>query len=161
VKPWKAICAALVIFAAGLATGIFTDRSIPNPSHNNGGPPPFQGPGRMDRRKAFLEKLDNEVKLTPDQRKQVEALLAESQERIKKMWEPVQPKVHEEYHNTREKINGLLTPEQQDLYAKWRAKMGKDGHDHDRERKEGERKRENKLETNSPSIPDATPVDLK
>lgn len=77
--------------------------------------PAVNAPVRNDRRKAYLAKLDNELKLTPEQHKKVEELLATSQDRIRKNW-------RDEYQQTREQINALLTPEQQEIYKKMRAK---------------------------------------
>jgi Spy/CpxP family protein refolding chaperone len=148
VKSWTVICAALVIFAAGLVTGVFADRAaVAARTEHVSPPPPFQG--RPDHRR-FLEKLDKELNLTPDQHKQIEGLLAASQDRIKKLWEPVRPKVHEEYHQTREEINKLLTPEQQELYKKMRAKMGRP-EGRERDRKDGEPK--SGAQTNAETLP--------
>jgi hypothetical protein len=139
VKPWKAIAAALVIFAAGLVTGLAVARTLAEKSITHAAPPPPAQRG--DRRKEYLAKLDRELHLTAEQHQQAEQLLTASQERIKKNWEEVHPKMREEYQRTREEINKLLTPEQQELYKAMRAR---------REHKDGTgRKHTNESEVNA------------
>ncbi len=62
--------------------------------------------------KDFLERLDRELKLTPDQHKQIDQVLDEGQKRTKEIWDRIAPEVRQEMKNSREKILNLLTPEQ-------------------------------------------------
>ena len=62
--------------------------------------------------KDFLERLDRELKLTPEQHKQIDQVLDEGQKRTKEIWDRIAPEVRQEMKNSREQILNLLTPEQ-------------------------------------------------
>ena len=111
-NTWKVILATMVIFGTGVITGgIVVDRvaqrSRPHHPPTNK-PPGSPGGTRVD----FLRKAERELDLTPQQREQTEKVIAGSQERIKKMMEPVNPKIREELQRTREDFRAILTPEQ-------------------------------------------------
>lgn len=109
---WKVIFAALIIFVAGGVTGGAIVRAFPRtqPKKVTGQPAPFNG----DHRRNYLQRLDKEVQLTPEQRAKIEKILADGQERMKKLWEPVAPKAKDEYKRTRQEISEILTPEQRE-----------------------------------------------
>jgi len=119
VYRWRVILATVVIFLAGAASGGVVVRTyapkIVKRTHIS---PPL--PIGQDRRDEYLAKLDRELQLTPEQRKQVEAILCESQKRMKEIWEPLEPDVKEEYRRTRREISEVLTPEQQAKMKQWR-----------------------------------------
>jgi Spy/CpxP family protein refolding chaperone len=112
VTRWKVILSAIIIFVAGAATGAAISRGFPRamPKRTNGQPAPFNG----DHRRSYLQRLDREVQLTPDQRAKVEKILSDGQARMKKLWEPVAPRAKEEYRRTRQEISEVLTPEQRE-----------------------------------------------
>ena len=117
--PWKAWLAVLVIFAAGIFTGVMTTRMLTaepatRPAAN--APLPISPEKRMD----YLARLDREVQLTPEQRAEIEQIIAGSQERLRELWDPVAPKVREEYRSTRRQIASLLTTEQKEALEKAR-----------------------------------------
>ena len=116
---WRVILATVVIFLAGAATGGVVVRTyapkIVKRTHIS---PPL--PIGQDRRDEYLAKLDRELQLTPQQRQKVEAILCESQKRMKEIWEPFEPEVKEEYRRTRREISEVLTPEQQAKMKQWR-----------------------------------------
>jgi Spy/CpxP family protein refolding chaperone len=60
----------------------------------------------------FLRRAERDLNLTPAQREQADKILAASQERSKKIMEPVQPKIREELQDTREQFRAVLTAEQ-------------------------------------------------
>lgn len=106
---WQVILAAVVIFLAGIATGALATRALtPAPAARPSAPLPLG----LDRRHAYLERLDREVDLTPEQRLQVEKIIAASQERIRALWEPIAPEAREAYRAARREIAALLTPAQ-------------------------------------------------
>lgn len=70
-----------------------------------------RGPG-WDQRTSFMRKLQSQLNLTEDQHKRIEAILNESQERVKKLWDQVAPEAREEYRRTQNRIREELTPEQ-------------------------------------------------
>ena len=121
---WKVIFAVVVIFAAGAATGALSLRSLaPEPSHQKAPPPPAPP---FPSAKAYIEKLDRQVQLTDDQRAKVEEILMESQERMKKLWEPISPMAREEFRRTRKEISEILTEEQREQWKKnWRHRDGR------------------------------------
>ncbi len=108
-----------MIFLAGVATGAVAVRTyapkIVKRTHIS---PPL--PIGHDRRQEYIAKLDRELQLTPEQRTKVEAILAESQNRMKQIWEPLEPEVKEEYRRTRREISEILNPEQQAKMKQWR-----------------------------------------
>jgi Spy/CpxP family protein refolding chaperone len=135
VNPWKVILATLVIFGAGIATGTFlAGNSNPvsrlhrrlaaaegahhatNASEANREfkfPPPLGLPLRKD----FLDRLEKEIKLTPQQRERIEKIITEGQERTKELWEVIEPEMHDVLVETREGIRNELTPEQQASFS--------------------------------------------
>lgn len=140
VNRWRIILAAAVIFLAGaassaLVTRVFAPRVVRKQSPAT---PPFTY--SAERRQEYLQRLDRELLLTPEQRKQAEAIVAESQKRINDLWQQIEPQTKQEYQRTRKEISELLTPEQ-------REKMKRMRHGKDRE-KEKEREK-----TNAPTEP--------
>jgi Spy/CpxP family protein refolding chaperone len=116
VNNWKIILATMVIFGAGVVTGGLlvqhADRArVPRPrgqaAVRQAQP---SSPGNM--RLEFLRRMQKELGLTPDQQKQVDVLIKESQERTRKLMEPVSPQLREELQRTREAFRDLLTPDQ-------------------------------------------------
>ena len=69
--------------------------------------PPGRGMG-----KEFLDRLNCELNLTPDQHQQLEKILNESQTRSKEIWEKISPELREEMKASREKMRATLTPDQ-------------------------------------------------
>ena len=132
-NTWKIILATLVIFAAGVVTGgllvSYADR-VPLPPIANSPPwfresgRPQTGPGTTARppvlpggvpqflRKEFLERLEREVDLTPEQRQRIEQIIREGQERNRQLWERVSPELRKEIANTRRQIQSVLRPDQ-------------------------------------------------
>ncbi|MFM2082743.1 MAG: hypothetical protein RL380_1434 [Verrucomicrobiota bacterium] len=69
-----------------------------------------EGMERMNRE--FLDRLDRELQLTPDQHKDVAHLMDEGQKHAKEIWDKVAPEMREVMKTTNEKIREVLTPEQ-------------------------------------------------
>ena len=116
---WRVILAAIVIFGAGVATGAVVVRTYaPKIVKRTHVSPPL--PIGHDRRQEYIAKLDRELQLTPEQRAKIETILADSQKRMKEIWEPMEPQVTEEYRRTRREISEILTPEQQEKMQQWR-----------------------------------------
>ena len=121
---WKVILATVVIFGAGVLTGgllvNFVDHSHPRNFHR---PPPAltstnaiaavvsTNVSRQQRvpeilSKPFVEQLNEELQLTPEQRATVENIITESQGQMRKAVQGVR-------QGAREKIRELLDPAQQ------------------------------------------------
>jgi Spy/CpxP family protein refolding chaperone len=117
VNTWKVILATMVIFGAGVVTGGLLVRNagrteVPRPISQQAANRPFL-PGVAGLvRVEFLRRAERELNLTRDQREQVDKIIKDSQERTKKLMEPVTPKVREELQQTKDQFLALLTPEQ-------------------------------------------------
>jgi len=108
----------MVIFGTGVVTGGLLVRNsqriqILPPQAN----PNFQRPTQMNQapgvsRVEFLRRVEHDLPLTPDQREQIEKILAASQERTRKLMEPVTPHMREEVQRTREEFRQVLNPDQ-------------------------------------------------
>ena len=120
VSRWKVLFAAIVIFAAGAATGGMIVRTYaPKIVHRTHVTPPVQM--STEHRMEYVKKLDRELQLTPEQHQKVEAIIAASQERMKKVWDGVEPQVKEEYRCSRRDIFEILMPEQKEkMKQRWR-----------------------------------------
>jgi Spy/CpxP family protein refolding chaperone len=82
----------------------------PNPPANPGNP----NSGPMGRE--FVAALERELRLTPEQREQVNKLMREGQERIRVLRQNIDPEVRQEMQRTHEQIQALLTPEQREQF---------------------------------------------
>lgn len=121
-KNWKPILAVLLIFAAGVATGAMAARAkfraeladrIQERRGGPGGPRPGPpGPRMGEFRERFIEGLKKDVGISEDQAQQIDKVMRESQERMAKIWEPVEPKAKAEFEATNQKVKSILTPEQ-------------------------------------------------
>ncbi len=108
----------MVIFGTGVVTGGLLVRHVERgwdrrPQH--GGtvvrPAPLTPAGIM--RIDFLRRMERELDLTPAQREPIEVILKQSQERMKKIMESVEPRRREEFKRTLDEFRTVLTPEQQ------------------------------------------------
>ena len=68
----------------------------------------------------FVRKMDRELQLTPDQRQKIEAIVMASQQRMKTIWDAVEPQVSEEYRTSRHEIFEVLNPDQREKMKSWR-----------------------------------------
>lgn len=115
-NSWKVILATMVIFGTGVVTGglLVRHAAIPTktqPTNATPRPPQTSFAGGM--RIEFLRRMERELDLTSHQRAQADKLLKESQERTRKIMEPVAPQMVEELQQTKEQFRALLTPAQQ------------------------------------------------
>ncbi len=145
---WKIVCATLVIFIAGIVTGVVLvrigergpkpwlrqPRELANrPLTNNAGqfnPPnnpnrpnasPGNNPGNPNAgpmSREFVAALDRELRLTPEQREQVKKIMSAGQERIRELRQGIDPEVRKEMQKTHEQIQALLTPEQREQFQR-------------------------------------------
>jgi hypothetical protein len=117
VNNWKIIWATMVIFGAGVVTGGLlvkhASRVPPGRAHRPPAvqrPAPAVSPGGM--RLEFLRRAERELDLTRGQRERADQIIKDSQERTKKILEPVAPEMRNELQRTREEFRGVLTPAQ-------------------------------------------------
>jgi len=117
VNTWKVILATVVIFVAGVVTGGLVVRhsaQAPAPvrPHDAGAArlaPPYSAGGL---RLEFLRRAERELRLNPDQREHIDKILQASQERTRKLMEPVAPELRAELERTKDEFLEVLTPEQ-------------------------------------------------
>ena len=116
---WKIILATLVIYTAGLFTGVLvlstaskrpTAAAILSPKAI----PVF--PGSDVYREKFMERMKKDLQLTPEQTKRLETVFDESRERMKTLWEIVSPEVQGELKAVHEKIRHELTSDQREKF---------------------------------------------
>jgi Spy/CpxP family protein refolding chaperone len=115
VNTWKVIFATVIIFGAGVVTGgLLVKYSVQTPARpqhaqaNRAGQPISAGGLRIE----FLRRVERDLNLTADQREQVDKIIMASQERSKKIMEPVNPKIREELQQAKEQFRAVLNPEQ-------------------------------------------------
>ena len=117
-NSWKVILATVVIFGAGVLTGTFVSQysaSLYEARHPRPGagfrPGEFGSSGGM--RWEFLRRIQRDLDLTADQREHIDKILKQSQDRTRKLMEPVSPQLHQELQRARAEFREVLTPEQQ------------------------------------------------
>lgn len=140
-KVWKVILATLVIFSAGVFAGVkiaemrhanframFHERwqhesperppmvaNSPSAAVGTNRPPldmpsrrgPFRNMGRD-----FMERIDRELQLAPEQRKRIETILDESRKQTREIWSKIEPEMREEMKKSRELIREVLRSDQ-------------------------------------------------
>jgi hypothetical protein len=132
VNTWKGILAIVVIYGAGVITGGLVvnhservkerhgrkspGSSLPawHPQRNDFLEPAPRGvqPILDGRRMAFVLRVHEELKVTPEQLGRIEKIVREGQERTKAQWEKVTPGLRKEMQDVKDKIRAELTPEQ-------------------------------------------------
>jgi Spy/CpxP family protein refolding chaperone len=127
VKIWKVVIAVMLIFGAGVVTGglLVRTRVAPSPAPASAQPQVMGmstaapaaniagvGPGRQ----LFVQRVRNELDLTPEQSSQVDQIMRDSHKRMQKIYEPLAPQAREETRRVRQEIQALLTPEQKQKF---------------------------------------------
>jgi Spy/CpxP family protein refolding chaperone len=111
----------MVIFGAGVLTGAlvvqFSASRYGFQQQPNGvvsRSPESRSPGGM--RLDFLRRMQLNLDLTAEQREQVDKILKQSQERTRKIMEPVAPLLHQELQRAKAEFRAALTPAQQERF---------------------------------------------
>lgn len=115
----------MVIFGAGVITGGLvvrqSDRITPDFVRRNTGiqrrplvsPLPEGGIVQVHvQRMEFLNRVQRELNLDPDQRVRIEKIISDGQVQTRELWEPAAKQMRQEMQQAREKIRAELTPEQ-------------------------------------------------
>ncbi len=118
-RPWRAILAASIIFLAGVASGALATRlysTVQKPQA-----PPIIGPPptpwiaqRMD----FIRRMGPKLDLSKEQQEKLDSILHESQQRMRKLWEPLAPQAQAEMADVRKRIDAVLTSVQHERFEK-------------------------------------------
>jgi Spy/CpxP family protein refolding chaperone len=117
VNSWKIIFATVVIFGAGVLTGALVTQFAPS-GYSSRHQRSFQGQrlelgsaGGM--RLEFLRRMQRDLDLTAEQRERVDKILKQSQDRTRKLMEPVSPQLHQELQRAKAEFREALTAPQQ------------------------------------------------
>ena len=119
---WKVILATVLIFGSGVGTGHLLSRPQPEPENpdgkfspvNSANPnstnflPPAARP-MMFRSHGYL---DNHLKLTTEQKEQLQNIRNASHDRVREYGKPFREQIMDEDLRMRKEIRSLLTPEQ-------------------------------------------------
>jgi hypothetical protein len=141
VKIWKVILATIVIFAAGaLAGALFVQSRTPQPVAAKPPIPPVLSQQR------FQQKLRKELQLSGEVTNRIDKIFAESNARIKIIWDLLGPEMQKELREVHENIRAELTAEQREKFQQ----LLKQSHRSDGQRR-GPRTGTNS--TNSPKMP--------
>lgn len=117
-NSWKVILATAVIFGAGVLTGslivkyssgFYAPRHQRSLSAGRSFEPGSPGGMRLE----FLRRMQGELDLTAEQRERIDKVLKQSQERTRKLMEPIGPLLHQELRRAKAEFRDVLTPEQQ------------------------------------------------
>lgn len=115
----KAVFLLLVVFVLGIALGAVGAYLAGGRARGA----KLEGHGSQDRRARMLAQLTEALALTPDQQKQVDAILAEMQAKYVAIHEQISPQTAQLRQQSRERIRSLLTPEQQpkldEFFRRW------------------------------------------
>jgi hypothetical protein len=115
----KIILATVVIFGAGVMTGGLLVNYVNHPYPGNRRPPPADHDSDLPMpraglfNKSFAQQLDDALHLTPDQRKTIEKIIADAQQRNRDLWKLVSPQFRSVMQDAHQKIRDQLTPDQQ------------------------------------------------
>jgi Spy/CpxP family protein refolding chaperone len=125
VNSWKIILAALVIFGAGVMAGSLVATHHPlqssdgqnplrdereHPSHMELPRPPLL---EQSLNKKFLQRLNDKLQLTPEQKEKIQKIISDGQEKNHSIWTNVAPQFRGVIMETHRQIREQLTPGQQ------------------------------------------------
>ncbi len=108
----KAVLLVLLIFVLGIAIGalgMYAARGRVFGAHPD-------SHGRADGRARLEERLNRELSLTPEQRKQLDAILIDLQSRYDAIHKQYTPQIDEVRQHGRDQVRAILTPEQRAKY---------------------------------------------
>lgn len=120
---WKVILATIVIFGAGVITGgLLVGHVSHPPSPFSIRKPPLPRPVIYDTlpprlrpdflNTNFVEALNDNLDLDQKQREQIRRIIAQAQQNTHDLWKLVAPQFQVVWHDTREQIKDVLTPDQ-------------------------------------------------
>ncbi|HEY1662596.1 MAG TPA: hypothetical protein VGI03_09275 [Verrucomicrobiae bacterium] len=117
---WKVIFATIVIFGTGVFSGgllvNYVDHSHPGNHRAQPAQPPREPQDIVARpeilKTNFIQNLDSALHLSPDQRAQIDKIVAEGQDRNRQLWLQVAPQIRNALQDTRQRIRATLNDEQ-------------------------------------------------
>ena len=118
-NKWKAIAGVVLVFIVGGLAGAFGTMCICR--HRGewmmGGRPHAYG-------EAVVRRLDRELKLSADQRRQVEVIVNDARTEIKELRKQAQPKIDTVFGRAVNRVRAILSPEQRVKFEKFVEKKG-------------------------------------
>jgi hypothetical protein len=113
-----AILAAAVLFLAGLGSGATASHLYRLKKARRTAPAAAPGPvlPAFGQRVELLRRLTARLNLTPDQRERIDQAIHESQDRLRALWEPIEPVAKEEVRRLRRRIEAELRPNQRERF---------------------------------------------
>lgn len=115
------IIAACLIFASGGATGYFIGQKQMQPELVAPKETKFSPEGRApwmgrDPLRDFVKFLERKLNITEQQQNDINQVIKDSNESMKKIWDDVRPKASAEMAATNEKIKTVLSPDQAEKF---------------------------------------------
>jgi len=114
-SAWKVILATMFIFGTGVITGgLLVRNASPGVARQSTAPArqlPVATPGIV--RVEFLRRLQRELDLSAEQKLKVDRIITQSQERSRRLLEPVAPQLREEVNRAKAEFRAVLTPDQE------------------------------------------------
>ena len=131
-NTWKIILATILIFGSGVVTGGLlvrrSDQFTPVRPGRLPAAAALQPAGQGGYRLEFLRRAQRELNLTGEQRERVEKVFSQSQERTKRLMEPVAPHLREEFERSKLEFREILTPAQQARFDELLKQRARDQH---------------------------------
>ena len=132
-NAWKVILATILIFSTGVMTGGLLVHRVDRLHSRHSQERTASGNTRTNsasgQRYEFLRRMERELDLSSEQRQRVEAIFQQSQERTKKLLDPVKPAMQEESRRVREEFRATLNPDQRTRFDQlWKAQHPRDAH---------------------------------
>lgn len=115
-KSTQLIVVALLLFGTGVVSGLAGARLREKASartllqRRGGVPPP------MWQRLEFMRRAQRDLDLSPEQRQRIEGFVKDSQEQIRRLWEPLAPRAKAEMDDLRQRIRGELSDVQRERF---------------------------------------------
>jgi hypothetical protein len=125
---WKAAVSVLAVFLLGIVLGGLGVHLLG--SHVAAGTKPAPMPYTS---KEVVGALDAQCGLTPEQHREISAIMDDVMAQYRRIYEPIKPQIEEVRQAGRQRIRGVLKPEQLPKFEEWLRKM-------DDERKKQEHK---------------------
>ena len=113
----------VLVFLAGTAVGFWCHHALgPRgfPGFAIGGPPPGPPP---EMKRWMLERLDRDLDLTPEQHARIDTVLTRRETDIRSLMTETRPRFEAIASRTRSEIQGVLTPAQQEKFARITRRM--------------------------------------
>jgi hypothetical protein len=122
VRIWFSLF-VLAVFCVGLAGGMVIGRRM-GPPPRGGGPPEFgplgPPPGRPGPPpRMLLDRLDEVLQLTTDQRSKLEPIFEERRKRLETMHDDIVTRTEKEQREFQDEIRRVLIPDQLQRFQRW------------------------------------------